>query len=236
MSNLTTQELMDELSSKLILKSEENEILCPTCNGLQFAYRQQKDNGYIQGCTDCHNGLNYVCKHCGKSNKTDHCECEKAEQERRSAYNNIELEKNQKLFSKATKIKFNDYKGKFILENDDFIKDSDDVFQWLYDKIKYEGLSDEELPKFLWSTNPEPVFTLDVEDIILDKCEDGYDDMYSHLDTCDEDLLKAQEYLNKWYDKQGDMVNTYYEDYSIAVLLGDLIKEIREDIEKEDLK
>lgn len=234
MSNLSTQELMDELKSKIILNLNDNETPCSKCNGLQFIYVQEGEIGYIKNCNRCYNGKQYICNHCGKSNKTDRCDCKKAEQERRDIFNNKESERDKELFDKATKIKFNDYEGKFILPNSDFIQDSDGVYEWLYNEIKCQEKSYRELPKYLWSTKAESVFNLELKEIISDKCDDGYEDMYSNLDTNDEDLIKAQEYIDKWYEKQGDMVNTYYEDYTCAVLLDDLIEESRKDIEKEN--
>lgn len=233
----STQELFNELTSKLIIPLEDNETICPICRGLRLIYKQTNDKeGYVQTCSGCYNGKLYVCKHCGKPNKTDWCSCNKAQKERDEKFNQEQSKKEQDAFAKARKIKFADYNGKFILNENDFVKDSDDVYEWLYDLIKYENVSDEELPKFLWATKSEPVFDLDIYDIILNKCEDGYDDMYSCLDTGDIDLVKAQEYLDKWYKKQGDSVNVYYEDYDVAVLLDDIIREIGEEIKKEESK
>jgi len=174
-----------------------------------------------------------VCQYCGKANKTNHCDCKEFQENRRKQLDKIQQEKELELFDKAKKIKFKDYDGKFILNEGDFVKDSDDVEEWIYDKIVYDKLSDEELPKYLWGTQTELVFDLHIRDVISDKCEDGYDDMYNCLNTNDEDLDKAQEYLDKWYKKQGDNINIYYENHSVAVLLDDLIKEIRNGIEKE---
>lgn len=229
----STQELFNELTDRLIIPLKDNEIVCPTCKGLRFTYKQTNDKeGYIQTCSSCYNGKLYVCKHCGKSNKTDHCNCDKSNNERNIKFNQEQAKKEQVAFTKATKIKFKDYDGYFMLD-DERVKSYDEIYDWLYDKIKYENLSDEELPKFLWGTKAESVFDLDIYDIILNKCEDGYEDMYSCLDTEDSDLEMAQVYLDNWYKRQGDSVNVYYEDYSVAVLLDDLIKEIREDIKKE---
>ena len=232
----TTQELFQELTSILIISLEENEIVCPTCKGLRFTYRKVNEKeGVIESCTDCYNGKLYVCKHCGKANKTNYCNCKEANKERKFEFQKKENKKEQKLFEKAKKIKFKNYDGKFILEDEDFVKDSDDIEEWLYEQIKYENKTDEELPKYLWATNSTPVFDLNLKDIINDECENdnSYEDMYNCLDTEDEDLDKAQEYLDKWYQKQGDSVNVYYKDYDVAVLLDDVIKEIREDVKKE---
>lgn len=229
----TTPELMKELQNRIIIPLEENEIQCPTCKGLRFVYKQKNDKeGYIESCKDCYNGKLYVCKYCGKTNKTDYCDCNEAEEERKEKFNTEVYGKEQKLFEKANKVKFKDYNGRFILDGDAYVKDSDDVYDWLYDKIVYDKLTDEELPKFLWGTQSQPAFSLDIRDIISDKTEDGYEDMYSNLDTDDENLDKAQEYLDKWYEKQGDRINVYYEDHKVAVLLDDVIKELREGIKE----
>lgn len=230
----TTQELFDEITDRLILSLKDNEIPCPTCRGLRFIYRQNGSHGCVEGCGDCYNGKQYVCKYCGKSNKTDYCECKDAEKERRIQENKERNEEEQKLLKKAKKIKFEDYKGKFILDDSSFVTDADGVWEWLHEKIQYEGVTDEQLPKYLWGTCPEPVFDLNLCEIIEDKCENGYEDMYSYLNVDDEDLDKAQEHLDKWYEKQGDSVNIYYQDATIAVLLDDLIKEIRKEVRKED--
>jgi hypothetical protein len=230
----TTQELMNKLTDKLIIPLVDNEIICPTCKGLRIIYKQDNYNeGHIENCRDCYNGKLYVCKHCGKANKTNHCDCKKSQEERESKFRTEQYEKEQKLFEKANKIKFRDYNGYFLLDGDEFVRDSDDIYNRVYDRIKYEKATNDDLPTFLWATAPEPVFTLDLEDIIYDKCEGGYEDMDSNLNMGDEDLKKAQEYLNEWYKKQGDYVNTYYEDTKTAVLLDDVIKEIRQEIENE---
>ena len=231
----STQELFDEITKKIILPLEGNEIPCPTCKGLRFVYTQAGDKGLVNTCPSCFNGKHYVCSHCGMDGIADHCGCDKAQDARRITQDKIQSEKEQKLFNKAEKIKFADYEGRFILDGSDTIQDSDNIVDWLHDKIKYDNYTDEELPKYLWSTKAEPAITIDLDDIISSQCEnDGYEDMYSYLSMDDVDLIKAQEYLNKWYKKQGDSINGYYENHKVAVLLDDLIKEIRGNIEREN--
>lgn len=236
MGKKTTQELFSQLQDRLILPLEGNEITCPICKGLRMILKQNNENeGHIENCHDCYNGKLYVCKYCGKANKTDHCDCKEAQEERDNEFKIKLAIKEQELFKKSKKIKFDDYDGYFILDDDEHVKDIDDVYNRLYDKIKYEHATDEDLPRYLWATSSEPVFDLNIYDIILDKTEDGYDDMYSYLDMDNsEDLERAQEYLDEWYKKQGDCINTYYEDNTTAVLLNDVIKEIREKIRKEE--
>lgn len=232
----STQNLINELANRLIIPLQDNEEICPTCHGLRFVFKQEGDKGYIESCSDCYNGKVYRCKHCGKYNKTNYCNCDKAREESHLEFNKKQREKEQKMFEKARKIKFNDYNGYlFIPDYEDRVYNGDEVYDWLCDKIKYNKLSDEELPSYLWSTSPEPVFDVNLEDIIHDKCEDGYEDMDSFLNTNDEDFKLSQKYLDKWYKKQGDAVNTYYENYDIAVLLADVVVEIRDRIRKGEL-
>lgn len=224
----STQELMNELTNKLIIPLHDNEILCPTCKGLRFVLEQRGKQAYIESCSNCYNGKVYVCKYCGKHNQTNYCNCDKATEERHKEFDKKQQEKEHKLFKKAKKIKFNDYNGYFFIPNyEGHVYDGDEVYDWLYNKIKYDKLSNEELPSYLWSTLPEPVFEVNLEDIIYDKCEDGYEDMNSFLNTDDKDFKLAQQHLDKWYKKQGDAVNTYYENYNVAILLDDAITEIR---------
>ncbi|MFC0903911.1 hypothetical protein ACFHWD_04295 [Clostridium sp. MT-14] len=224
----STQKLIDELTNKLIISLNDNEALCPTCKGLRFILEQRGKQAYIESCPDCYNGKVYVCKHCGKHNKSNYCNCDGARKERNAEFNKKQQEKEQKLFGKAKKIKFNDYNGYFFIPDyEGRVYDGDAVYDWLCDKIKYDKLSNEELPSYLWSTSPEPVFDMDLKDILYDKCEEGYEDMDSFLNTDDEDFKLAQQHLDKWYKKQGDAVNTYYENYDIAILLDDVITEIK---------
>ncbi|MDV3428421.1 MAG: hypothetical protein LIR50_15605 [Bacillota bacterium] len=224
----STQELMNELTNKLIIPLHDNEILCPTCKGLRFVLEQRGKQAYIESCSNCYNGKVYVCKYCGKHNQTNYCNCDKAREERHKEFILKEIKKDLERFKKAKKIKFNDYNGYFFIPDyEGRVYDSDEVYDWLYNKIKYDKLSNEELPTYLWSTSPEPVFNIDLEDILHDKCEEGYEDMESFLNTDDKDFKLAQKHIDIWYKKQGDAVNTYCEDYNVAILLDDAITEIR---------
>ena len=46
----STQELMNELTNKLIIPLQDNEEICPTCHGLRFVFKQEGDKGYIESC------------------------------------------------------------------------------------------------------------------------------------------------------------------------------------------
>lgn len=226
----TMPELMNKLTSRLKIPLDNNEIVCPTCKGLRMVYKQvNEDEGYIEQCRDCYNGKLYVCPYCGKANNTDSCNCEESSKRKELKWKEEQHKKNLQLFEKAKKIKFNDYKGYFIIN--ERVVDSDDVSDWLYELIQ----NNEEIPEYLWATTSEPCLSLDLQDIIQEQSDDnGYEDMYNNLDTSDENLQKSQEYLDKWYKKQGDRINVYTEDYSKAILLDDVIKEIREKIKCEN--
>jgi hypothetical protein len=232
----TTQEIMDKLTERLMIKLEKGEILCPHCKGLRFVFEVNNDGqtGYIASCNKCYNGKLYTCEHCNKHNKIDHCNCEKASEIRFAKLTDADFKKDQELFAKAQKINFNDYiketDVKYFLINDSYASTSDDVIDWVYELIK-DG---EEAPKYLWATKAESMIDLNIHEIIYDKCEDGYEDMYTHLDTDNEELIKAQEHLDTWYNAQGDQVNCYVEDYTLAILLDDLIKETIDYINKKE--
>lgn len=219
---LTVQELFNQIQKKLIIKLKDNEKICPICKGLRFTYKQEGEHGYINSCTDCYNGKVYECKYCGKLNKTDWCDCEGANNERIKQEQQKELER----FNKANKIKYKDYNGKFIWNNR--VIDIEEVRDNLYYMIKNK----EETPNYLYAIDTEPVFSrIDLEEIVREKCEDGYEDMETYLyfnDTFNE----AQKLLDKWIEEQGETLDCYYEDYKIVVLLDDLIEDIKNDIKE----
>lgn len=220
---LTTQELMNQLTDKLIIKLEDNEILCPKCKGLRFVLTQRGKESYIESCNDCYNGKHYVCKHCGTSNKTDYCNCDGTKKEKEIEEQKKELER----FDKAEKINYKEYGGMFIW-NDRAIN-KEDLEEELYEII-YNG---EELPRYIYATRKEYIDVgVDLCDKISDNCLDGYEDMETYLDMKSDKLIQAQELIDEWIKEQGDLLYSYIEDYSRAVLLDEIIEEIRKEVNR----
>jgi hypothetical protein len=231
MNNLTTQELFAQLQDRLILDLKENEIACPKCKGLRMFYVQNRDEGHIDTCRNCHTGKLYVCKHCGKANDTDCCDCNEAYEERSKKWELEQKQKDDKNFQKAEKINYKDYDGYYFTEGDEHLKDQDDLEIWIEEKV----MDGEEVPEYLWAVEENYRVSIDLHEVISEKCEDGYEDMYSCLDTEDILLSQAQNLINQWEKQQGNSLCVYSETHDKAVIIKDLVDKIREKIlRKED--
>lgn len=225
MSELSTKELFMKLQNKLIIDLKENEVLCPECKGLRFVLVESNEKAYIESCKRCYTGKLYICKYCGELYKSQ-CNCKEYHNARHEEFRLKQTQKDFEAYQKAEKIHYKDYDGKFILDDDDYIKDIDDVAEWIYDKLS-EG---EEVPEYLWATIATPHFSIDLKDVISDKCEDGYEDMYSHLDIKSPLISQAQDLINQWEKDQGESLYIYTETYKKAVIIKDLIEEIKKEI------
>jgi hypothetical protein len=223
MSELSTRELMNQLTDKLILDLKENERLCPTCKGLRFILVERGNHSYIENCRDCHTGKVYVCKHCGNTSPTRHCDCEGVENERRLEEKQKELER----FNKAEKIKFNDYDGMFIFD-EGHVLDKESFYNKIYDLIYYS----EKYPTYIYATEKEYVsIGVDLIEEITNRCNDnGYEDMDSYVDFDNDKLTQAQNLIDEWVGEQESVSYVYYEDHRKVVLLDKLIEEIKNKI------
>lgn len=232
MENMTTRELFSQLESKLIVKLVENEILCPECKGLRFVLVESNNSAHIESCRHCHTGKQYVCKHCGKGNRTDHCECKEARQERQDKFDKESRKALTAAYVNAEKISYRDYVGYFLLPHSERLQTIDDVRDWIEGKLT-DG---EDVPEYLWSVEGEQHFSIDLKDVISEKCEDGYEDMYNNLSTGSTLISQAQELIKQWEDEQGDSLCVFTETCKKAVIIKDLVDEIRRNMASEDDK
>ncbi|MCO1599843.1 hypothetical protein [Desulfosporosinus nitroreducens] len=226
MERVTTRELYSQLQDRLMIELGENEILCPECKGLRFVFVERGEKGYIEHCKRCYTGKQYICKRCGKGNKTDHCECEEARQERRDKFDLEESRKSAAAYEKAEKVNYKDYDGYFLLPHSERLQEIEDVRDWIYDKLS----NGEDVPEYLWAVEGETHFSIDLQDVISEKCEDGYEDMYSNLSTGSPLITQAQELINQWEKEQGESLYLFTETYKKAVIIEDLINEVRSEI------
>jgi uncharacterized membrane-anchored protein YhcB (DUF1043 family) len=224
MSELSTRDLFSQLQDRVIMKLQENEVVCPECKGLRFVLVEKSEEAYISSCGACHTGKLYVCKHCGKGNKTDYCNCSEANEERNNNFRQKQAHKEYEAFQKAEKVHYKDYSGHFILPDSEYLKDIEDVSDWIQERLS-DG---DDVPEYLWAVEGERHFSIDLKEVICEKCEDGYEEMYQHLDTKSNLLTEAQELINKWQEKQGERLYIFSETYKKAVIIKDLIKEITE--------
>jgi hypothetical protein len=223
------------LKGKLVKDLQDDEVVCEHCKGTGLRI---EDNNYgIQGersrnpfpythqsisfCQYCYNGIQHKCSFCGKvlERGSYECNCEGYKKEQL----NKEIIKYNESIAKAEKIKFADYEGLFL--DDERAIDKETFADNLYYKIR----SGEDYPNVVFGTEKEPVMSIDFNDIISSACEDdGYEDMSECLDY--DGVEEIQTLIDKWVDKQGDSNYCYYETGKIAVLLDDLIAEIKEQI------
>jgi hypothetical protein len=80
-------------------------------------------------------------------------------------------------------------------------------------------------PKYVCASIGEPAFTLDIKDIICDKSENGYEDMYERLDMKSPLLDKVQELLDKWMEENDSQLKVYSETNGAIVDLTELYEE-----------
>ncbi|MDA8224269.1 MAG: hypothetical protein M0Z35_21745 [Desulfitobacterium hafniense] len=226
MEKVTTRELYSQLQDRLVIKLKESEILCPECKGLRFILVDRDDKGYIESCNHCYAGRQYVCKHCQKGNKTDHCECKEARQEKSNNFSLKQAQKDFEAYQKAEKVNYKEYDGYFILPTSERLQQIEDVGEWIHDKL----VNGEEVPEYLWAVEGETHFSIDLKDVISEKCEDGYEDMYSNLSTGSPLITQAQELISQWEKEQGESLYLFSETHKKAVIIKDLIAEVEAEI------
>lgn len=201
----------------------EHDEWCPKCHGLGLV----KHQGGISGCSACSGkGIMKACQ-CGKKLESmyrERCDdCWSKERQEKMC------QQDRARFEAATKVSYKDYDGLFLW--DDIAINKDELGDILYWRLRDR----EEVPIFIWGTKKEKVFSeIDLYEIVSLKCEDGYEDMNSYFDFKDKDFTDAQLLIDKWLVKHDSVTDVYFEDYRTAVLLGSLIDDIRQLIERED--
>lgn len=218
--------LQDKLPSKLEKDLQENERICPVCNGLgvvlednvygvvgdtselgkkfRFPYRRQA----FTFCPNCYNGVQKLCPYCGKPYKDIshlHCDCEgqkKADEKARA-------EKWEKLLSKAKEVQENEIDTMlYCVEVAGYFDSISDFKDYWYDFISDIGGR----PQRLWVTKKEEI-SIDADSLIEDVCSELHEDA---KDNCDIDGL--QKLLDSWCKEQTG-ATTYYPSYEKYVVI-----------------
>ncbi len=219
MSVFSTKELMEMLQNKLILNLKDDEMACSACKGLRFVLVEKEKASYIESCKKCYTGKLYVCPYCIQGTTSGHCYCEESSKEREEKTEKKETER----YEKAKKINHQDYEGYLALYSDERLNDIDDLADWINDRLD-EG---EEIPDYLWAYEPQRLITLDLIDIIYRQTEDGHEGMYDNLDIKSRLLEQAQKLIDKWQEKEGESLYTFYESSKKVVIIKDLVEDIK---------
>lgn len=209
---INIEETVKKMFPKDLIKDlQENERICPTCHGLgmrienniygihgdtseaakreHFPYKHQA----LSFCPDCYNGVQKLCKYCGKPFKVKgyyHCDCDgfkKVEEEKRIA-------KWNETIAKAKEVQESDVKTMLYCEEFDKCYDStDDFFEyWASD------CDDEDVvkPERLWVCSVAEI-SIDADSVNENACDDLHEDA---SENCDYGSL--QKALNEWCKEQ----------------------------------
>ena len=233
MENKSTKALFNDLVSRLKIQLGENEKACPTCNGLKLNYIDYGDTASIVNCRSCYNGKIYVCPYCKMENKTSKCTCEAAKaKDIEKIYQKMD-EREAELLSKAEVLdyeKYNETNGYYM--RDEVVYAKDDFIDYICGLIDdNDGANPIDLgllPAQMWAIENEPVFSLDIYNIISGLSEDGYEDMLSSLDMKSDKLKQVAILLDEWEKEQGTSLNIYYEDTTRVVDIRKWVDKIME--------
>lgn len=210
----------------------DNEIICPTCNGLgvtkriypfavkdEFSIKTKYDwyeSQYLIPCPSCYYGVVKTCKFCGKQLQRSslRCDCQgyKEDEKRR------ESEKRKERISMAYETTpdrvstylYDDENDMYYAEIEDFV----DVIKedYLDDKYacdSFDEFFDKVVPKVLWVTEYVEM-SMDAQSIVENACEELHEDAMDNVSG--EDLDELQKYLDSWCKSQTG-TETYYPCY-----------------------
>lgn len=208
------EEFLKLLPETTLRELEDNCIWCDKCSGIGFTREGSslcvcnkcKGKGYIKlcssGCGNLPEGYSPLCAEC-----------------KDKVFRDLAAKKNKDNYNKATKIKFADYEGVF-LSGGDSITDKDDFEDWLYELV-VEG----DYPEYVYGTTREKIININLEDMVYAACEDTYEGMVQGIDCVGLDDI--QTLFDEWVESQGEANYMYTEDFSVVVLLDDLIIELK---------
>ncbi len=215
------EEIKHILPDTLEKDLQDNEEICPVCNGLgvvldnnvygikgntseaakksMFPYNHQA----IKFCPNCFNGVIRLCQYCGKQirkGSINYCDCEqykaKEEEEKRIKY--------QERISRAEEVSIEDIDSEMWFydeQTDDYFSDIDYFVDSYKDSDEYE--SDKEmmnhLPEVLWLTDSVDI-SIDADSIIENACEELHEDASENISGADRKEL--QDMLDEWCKKQ----------------------------------
>lgn len=223
MDNLTInwrEELIKLFPETTCRAKGEHDEWCPVCHGIGLVSK----GNCVVGCANC-NGKG-VKKACSCGQKIDYPHYDACSSCRAKRWQKQQMERERKLFEKATKIPFKDYTGVFLWK--ERVIDKDGIEEEI-DLMLFDG---EEPPDYIWGTEKYKLFSsIDLEEVVLSKCEDGYEDMGDYFNFKDDDFLAAQSSLDLWLDKHASVTDIYYESSKTAVLLDSLIEAIKQQME-----
>ena len=229
-----SEEIKNILPKTLEKDLQDNEEICPVCNGLgvvidnnifgingdtsetakksMFPYNHQA----IKFCPNCFNGVIRLCKYCGKQiqkGSIDNCDCEqykaKEAEEKRVKY--------QETIAKAKDIAIEDLPEDTWLydeQTDDYFSDINYFVDAYKDNEDFETEEQmlENLPPVLWVCKSVDI-AMDAYSIIESACEELHEDAMDHISH--QDIEHLQNFMDEWCEKQTGTKTAYpcYKEY-----------------------
>jgi len=192
----------------------DNEVICPTCHGLGIVIRNQPfkldnankwfNNEYFSLCPDCYNGVQSLCKYCGKPIEKEYitkCDCDEYVKLERKVSQQIQ----QDIINKSKQVDIKDVSTYlYCVENNTYYSDIEDFTERQHKNYLKNGFKN--IPSLLWVTE-EVNISLDADSICENACDELHEDA---MDNCD--IKSLQEVLDDWCEKQTG-TTTYYPCY-----------------------
>lgn len=226
---INVSEVIKEILPEVLVKDlQDNERICPTCKGLgviavkneygirgdtsdrakekRFPYHHES----LSFCPNCFNGVQKLCKYCGKPIRRgyiDKCDCVeylRKEEDKR-------LAKWAEVVSKAEEVDEKDVTNMlYCEETDGYYSEVDDFLEdWACDEHDEGDVK----PEILWVTEKISL-ELDAYGILENACDDLHEDAY---DQCE--IGELQELLDVYASKQTG-TDTYYPKYKQYVRIN----------------
>lgn len=206
-------DLTKVLPTKVTRTLKEDQILCPTCQGVGLIRQSDERGEYIVGCPKCHARTYMVkCRHCGEaeSGYSSHS-CDGTRQQRALETERREQEK----WDKAEKISYAEACKRYeqVVVGWDTYLPVGDVLDHIADGWIESGERD--IPR-VWGTY-EKSLLFDARDVIANSLDDSYEDAC----VSEQDESELKEFLDEWC-KRASVVNstmTYYTDEKVAIVV-----------------
>lgn len=186
---------------------KENEKLCPTCDGIGWL---ESEDGYLQKCRNCYDGIIEICPKCGKP-KRGMCMNEECRAKR-------EAEQEKSRYDKAHKYTIENAPSENkIMFYSDVYGYNEGYFPEIEDLVDYCEDEDIKVPDYIWGTTETQIF-VDAYDIIESACDDLWEGAFDSIGS--EDIAELQDFLDDWCANQTG-TKTYSVDYSCCILIND---------------
>lgn len=212
----------------------EHQQVCVTCKGLGVVVRDNeyglKGEVWIRGfphknqslwpCPDCYNGVQPVCKYCGKPGSRGYtraeanCQCEGASNARSKERDQKEQERWDKAEKVSPKEACNRFELVYIDGPDEYIPP-----QELLDRLEELKEEDPELPPpYIWGTYTMRIALPCATDLVAEACEELHEEAESNISK--EDIDRLQSLLSQWAEEVEGATTTYFPDYKYGIVLG----------------